>query len=134
MATRVVRGQLALDIGERLKAIGGQVLKLHEYSGDALDQQLRSVGTGLSSQLGQLETLLKSCRSAAKGYPNFPSLRRAIAEGGDKVYEIMQQVQEVQYKINDGDWQFRGQELIHLGQELRLVEFVPPDQKPAVTS
>lgn len=139
MSPRIVRGQLALDVGDRLKDLGAKVLLLHEYSGEALRGQLRSVETGIDAQLNHLETLVKSCRVAKNSYPNFPALRRAIALGGDECYEIQQEVLEAKYSLvaaaHGGAVQLPliGRKLVELGQRLRMVHFVPPESKPATS-
>jgi hypothetical protein len=135
MAPRIVRGQLALDTGDRLRELGGRVLKLHEYSGEALDQQLRTISTGLAAQLGQLETLVKSCRAGKNSYPNYPALRAAIGDAGDLVYEIQAEVGEVQSALNmEGDWTKLGNDLLLLATRLRMVQFVPPESTKATSN
>jgi hypothetical protein len=128
--SRLVRGQVALEVGERLTDIGKKILKLHEYSGDALASQLSSIDSALGGELGRLEQLIKSCRGAKQSYPNYPLLRKTIADAGDAVYEIKATVEDIRGNVQmDGDWQVNGGRLLVLATELKQINFVPPEKQ-----
>lgn len=133
--SRIVRGQLALDTADRLKDAGAKLLRLHEYSGDALDGQVKNIDVTLAAALSHLDTIIRSCRSAKNSYPNYPALRAALGEAGDTVYEIADNVRECRSLLNSpegpGSWKYIATNLITLAQQLRLVSFVPVDKSAA---
>lgn len=125
---RVVRGQLALDTGDRLRNLADKILHLHEYSGEALEVQLRTTDVAFRSALSNLDSIIRSCRTAKNSYPNYPALRTALAEAGDVVYNIRQAVEELRSQLGDVDLHSAiGKRLIEVSQDLRLVQFVPPE-------
>lgn len=129
--SRIVRGQLALDTADRLKETGAKLLRLHEYSGDALASQLKSIDVSIAAALQGFETIIRSCRSAKNSYPNYPALRAALGDAGDVVYELADNVKECRSLLNSpegpGSIKYVGENLIALAQRLRLVSFVPPE-------
>lgn len=129
--SRIVRGQLALDTGDRLKDIAGKVLRLHEYSGEALEAQLRSLDVGLAAAVANLDTIVRSCRAGKNSYPNYPALRLALGDAGDAVYEIRNQIAEfhtqLRLDIDHQHFSAIGRGLLEYSQKLRLVSFVPPE-------
>ena len=127
---RIVRGQLALEIGDRLKDAGTKVHAFDQYRGEALEGQKRMVLSLLAAELGRLETLLRSCRSAKNSYGNYPALRRVLAEAGDRVYDLTDVVTIIYGELSDDadDWTRLGNRLLETGQSLRLVAFVPQEK------
>lgn len=135
---RIVRAQLAQEIGERLQEAGKKVGALNQYSGDALEGQIMMINTILASQVNRLDTLVRSCRSGKNSYPNYPALRLAIGDAGDEVYEIQGNVKECLSLLNSSEGPnshgYISENLLILGQKLRLVSFVPPERKEAANA
>jgi len=130
--TRVVRGQLALDTGDRLRDLGRSILHLNEYSGDALAAQLKAIDVGLAAQVSQLDVLIRSCRAAQNGYPNFPALRKALGDAGEEVYNLREKIAALRDALRDGWEDFDevrsiGNTLIAQAQLLKLIRFVSPE-------
>lgn len=136
--TKIIRGQVALEAGERLRELGLRISKLGDYSGDALEQQIKTISTGLSSAIAQMDQIIRSCRGAKNSYASFPAVRQAIADAGDAVYEIKGDVEGTQNGLgfnNDPElWSALSASLVEAGQRLRLVQFVPPEKKESVAS
>lgn len=136
--SRIVRGQLALEVGDRLRETGAKLLRLHEYSGDALESQLKTIDVSFAAALSHLDTITRSCRAAKNSYPNYPALRSALGAAGDEVYEIAGNVKECRSLLNSpegpGSWDYIGKNLFALAQRIRLVSFVPPEGGKAQVS
>lgn len=127
---RVVRGQLALETGERLRDLATKILHLHEYSGDALGTQLQIIDTAFGAQLQALDVIVRSCRMAKNSYPNYPALRSALAEAGEVVYGIREDVGSLRMELREYEMALPtniGHKLLEISQQLRLVQFVPPE-------
>jgi hypothetical protein len=128
MAGKVVRGQLALETGDRLQELGKHLLKLHEFNGDALEVRRATIITALNSQAERLLTLLRSCRAAKNSYPNYPALRKVLTNAGEQVYELSERLSNTisEFSLGGADAVTTGHDLLTLGQELKLIEFVLP--------
>jgi len=128
---RIVRGQLALEIGERLRELGIKTHALPNYSNEAFELQHRVIISALHGELHRFDTLVKSCRAAKNSYPNYPALRKVLAEAGEQCYNIKELVEVIILEMNDGvdDWTRLGNRLLDIGQQLRLVSFVPPEKE-----
>lgn len=124
---RIVRGQVAQEVGDRLQELGRKASKLDQYRGDALAFQIELILSAINSERHRLATLLRSCRAAKNSYPNYPALRRAIGEAGDRVYEIADQLEGAEDALREGKWLDASARLLRLGQEIKLVSFVPPE-------
>jgi hypothetical protein len=133
VAPRIVRGQVALEVGDKLKDIGAKILRLHEYSGEALESQLGVINASIGSALNQIDVLLRSCRAAKNSYPNYPALRKVIADAADKVYEMQEKINELQASLNsDASFPHIGSEFMIVGQDLRTLPFVVEQRKEPV--
>ena len=128
MAPRIVRGQLALDIGERLSDLGRKVSSLEQFSGEARDQQVRLIHSSLIAEINRLLTLVRSCRGAKNGYANYPSLRRVIAKAGDEVYDLYQQLQEVYPTVDSEPNEVVARKILTIAQQIKLVSFVTEEK------
>lgn len=123
---RIVRAQVALEVGQSLRDLSGRVRKLSEFTGEAHTMQLISIRNSLHIQVSRLDSLIESCRQARNSYPNYPSLRRAITIAGDQAYEIKNQLELLQSSFVGAPEE--AVTLLRLGQELRLLSFVAPDR------
>jgi hypothetical protein len=128
---RVVRGQLALETGERLRDLASKISHLGDYGGEALAMQLRQIDSTFGAQLQALDIIVKSCRTAKNSYPNYPALRSALGEAGEQVYEIRGAVADLRGQVFDNrrhaltDLTYLHNRLLEISQQLRLVQFVP---------
>lgn len=125
---RIVRGQVALEVGDRLRDLGRKLLNIDQYSGDARESQLSSIAGALQGEIGRMDLIIRSCRGAKNSYPNYPALRKVIADAGDEVYDIQQETQAL-LDVLRSDTHEAGVSLLTLGQKVKLVSFVPPSRE-----
>ena len=133
MPPRINRAAVTLEIGETLRELAKRLTKIDQFSGDALSTELRQITLTISPLFARLQRVIDNCRAAGGSYPNYPAVRRAIQEGGDKVYDLRNQLGEVHSDLTQiiqaGDIENLDtsviQRLARIGQQLKLVQFAP---------
>jgi hypothetical protein len=131
--TRIVRAQVAQEVGQSLRDLGLRIQKLEaNYTGEALDRERDSIANTLGHQLSRLDQLVESCRQARNSYPNYPALRRAITEAGDVCYDIKMTLTGIRAAFGVDNDSSIAIELLRLGQQLKTLAFVAPSREKSV--
>lgn len=140
MPPRINRDAITQEVGEAIKEIARRLAKLDEYSGEARQRELRSIQLQFGPLAQRLQVVIDNCRAAGGSYPNYPTLRRAISEGGDKVYELREELYAIASTFTNQmnetpELDFTGfvSQFAKLGQNLKLVQFAPPLPEEAKT-
>lgn len=140
MPPRINRDAITQEVGESIKEIARRLAKLDEYSGEARSRELRSIQLQLGPLAQRLQVVIDNCRAAGGSYPNYPTLRKAIAEGGDKVYELREGLYAItstfthqMHETPELDFSGFVPQFAKLGQSLKLVQFAPPLPEEAKT-
>ena len=125
----ISRGQVALQCGEQLRQIGQQLM----YDPPERDQAEVTLPVVAAS----IAKLAQSCREAKSMYASMPKVRQAILDAGDKVSEIAAEVDKIGIQLrntpDNHDVSSIGRSILVLGQQLKLVEFLPsPKQEVAL--
>jgi hypothetical protein len=130
---RLNRSAVTLEVGESLRDLARRLSKLDDFSGDARLRELTQIRNSLPPLSARLQQVITNCRSAGGSYPNYPAVRKAITEGGDRVYEQKLALDAVTVTFvqaidSDPNLDFSGfiQEFGKVGQELKLIQFAPP--------
>lgn len=133
MPPRINRDALTQEVGESLRVIAKRLAKLDDYSGDARVRELRSIQLQLPPLSARLQVVIDNCRAAGGSYPNYPTLRRSIQAGGERVYELREELHAITATFTNQmnetpELDFSGYiaSFAKVGQSLKLVQFAPP--------
>lgn len=133
MAPRLNRSAVTLEVGENLRDIAKRLDKIGEYSGDARLRELRNILNSLPPLSSRLQQVITNCRAASGSYPNYPAVRRAILDGGEAVYIQKQSLDTIVTDFThhieyypETDFSSHVNQLMLVGQNLKLIQFAPP--------
>lgn len=130
--SRVIRAAVAQEVGQSLRELGIRLQRMKDnYVGESLENERESIANVLSIQLSRLEQLIESCREARNSYPNYPSLRKAIADAGDVCYDLRMTLLGLRAALGVDNDHSIAVELLKIGQQIKSLSFVAPSREKA---